>query len=56
MNNDLIQKITDLRKQLNSLLLSDNDLKDPEILNLSRELDKLLAKYLKGQLSEKSDE
>jgi uncharacterized protein (UPF0216 family) len=48
--NEIAEKIKELKKKLD-----ESDLKAPKVLELSRELDRLIVLYMKGQWQAKQD-
>lgn len=48
--NEIAEKIKELKKKLN-----ESDLQAPKVLQLSRELDRLIVLYMKGQWQAKQE-
>ncbi|ERM91768.1 sporulation protein Spo0E [Caldanaerobacter subterraneus subsp. yonseiensis KB-1] len=48
--NEIAEKIKELKKKLN-----ESDLQAPKVLELSRELDRLIVLYMKGQWQAKQE-
>jgi len=46
---ELLEKVENLRGEMHVLIANDKNFSDKELINISKEIDKLLNQYIKGK-------